>query len=271
MLYNVDNEKLQKQEAASALRGLFGSRLRLVAKGDPQAPRPAVSSACDRDSTELADQLAPWSTPHLRSRLLSEFGVITDPEVDGREQIMRRLLAAYAAQGPRQVRSPPGGSYTCVYYSALVVQIQCHAGTAVSVTLVDELTVCLRNLQWPTTTRERPKVQAERYFTLQVPNTKFTVEGGKKAKLNSAKLLKYADLWELILRVLRSVDAHYADIFTGVAVTMGFTDSPHIDTENIGELRTFCCCGLCAFAKYIRVMQVRSTLFPSEISAEGAV
>lgn len=67
-----------------------------------------------------------------------------------------------------------------------------------------------------------------------MPNTKFTVEGGKKARLNAVKLQKYAVLWELILHVLRSVDPHYADMFTGVAVTMGFTDSPHIDTENIG-------------------------------------
>ena len=101
--------------------------------------------------------------------------------------------------------------------------------------LVKELTACLRTLHWPTTTRERPKVQAQRYFTLQVPNTKFTVETGKKARLNAAKLEKYKVLWDLILRVLRSVDPVYADVFTGVAVTMGFTDSPHIDTENIGK------------------------------------
>ena len=100
----------------------------------------------------------------------------------------------------------------------------------------------------------------------QVPNTKFTVEGGKKARLNAAKLQRYSVLWELILRLVQDTDPDYAAIFTGrvalfcfccdvcdsyveelllikinsivdfvgVAVTMGFTDSPHIDTENIG-------------------------------------
>jgi len=49
-----------------------------------------------------------------------------------------------------------------------------------------------------------------------------------------AKLQRYSALWELINRVIDSVDPEYALIYTGVAVTKGFRDSPHIDTENIG-------------------------------------
>ncbi|CAN0147705.1 unnamed protein product, partial [Ectocarpus fasciculatus] len=210
------NEKLQKKVAAATLRTMFGARLRLVEKGAAPAT-PTVRSACDRDCTRLADQLEPWSTPCLRQRLESVFGVSSDPETVGREELMQMLLRAYEARGPRQV-----------------TLIRQHAGTRVDPSLVRELTACLRALHWPTTTRERPKVQAQRYFTLQVPNTKFTVENGKKARLNASKLEKYKLLWDLILRVLRSVDPGYADVFTGVAVTMGFTDSPHIDTENIG-------------------------------------
>jgi hypothetical protein len=209
----TDNEKLQKQEAARTLRNMFGYRLCLAEKR-VKTDHPPAASACDRDSTQLRDQLAPWSTPCLRTRLLEVFGQRVDPDRVGRAEILDLLLQQYASRGPRLIKQ--------------------HAGEPVAPALVAELTACLRDLAWPTTTRERPKVQAERYFTLQVPNTKFTVESGSKARLNAAKLQKYEVLWELINRTLRSVDPAFADIFTGVAVTMGFTDSPHIDTENIG-------------------------------------
>lgn len=107
-------------------------------------------------------------------------------------------------------------------------------GTPVDPALVAELTNTMRSLVWPTTTRERPKIQADRYFTLQRPGTKFTVETGAKAKLNAAKLVKYADLWTLIIRAMEERDAEFAHKWSGVAVTKGFIDSPHIDTENIG-------------------------------------
>ena len=84
------------------------------------------------------------------------------------------------------------------------------------------------------TPRERPTIQADKYITLQVPNTKFTVPTGAKAKLNAAKLEKYSELWELINIAIASVDTDFAAKFTGVAITNGFRDSPHIDTENIG-------------------------------------
>lgn len=100
--YNTDNEKLQKKVAAATLRTMFGARLRLVEKGAAPAT-PTVRSACDRDCTRLADQLEPWSTPCLRQRLESVFGVSSDPETVGREELMQMLLRAYEARGPRQV------------------------------------------------------------------------------------------------------------------------------------------------------------------------
>ena len=127
---------------------------------------------------------------------------------------MELLLQEYAKAGPRRI-----------------VQAQ---GKPVAPALITALTACLRTLAWPTTTRERPKVQAHRYFTLQRPDTKFTVETGAKAKLNAAKLEKYADIWALLNETLASVDKDFAEAYTGVAITYGFTDSPHIDTENIG-------------------------------------
>jgi len=61
------------------------------------------------------------------------------------------------------------------------------AGVPVDPALVSEITECLRKLAWPTTTRERPAVRAEKYFTLQRPMTRFTAEGGTKAKTNAGK------------------------------------------------------------------------------------
>jgi hypothetical protein len=128
---------------------------------------------------------------------------------------MKLLLQEYANDGPRTIVRARG------------VPLE-------DKTLVDQLTDCLRNLSWPTTTRERPKVQAFRYFTLQRPDTKFTVETGAKAKLNAAKLEKYAEIWELLNKAIAIADPEFAVAYTGVAVTNGFKDSPHIDTENIG-------------------------------------
>jgi hypothetical protein len=53
---------------------------------------------------------------------------------------------------------------------------------------VAALTASLRSLAWPTTTRERPAVRADKYFTLQRPMTRFTVEEGTKARLNAGKV-----------------------------------------------------------------------------------
>lgn len=134
---------------------------------------------------------------------------------------MDLLLKAYAESGPRTIRYAQG--------------------KPVDSALITELTSCLQTLAWPTTTRERPKVQAYRYFTLQRPDTKFTVETGAKAIINAAKLEKYADIWSLLNKTLASVYPDFAQIYTGVAITYGFIDSPHIDTENIGP---FCAISL---------------------------
>lgn len=208
------NEKLEKQQAISKIRNLFGARALVGDSTKENRTSARVESASDRDGDILRDQLAPWSTPQLRQRLFDVFGIDTNPEMIGRDSVLDLLLQQYALDGPRRV-----------------VQAQ---GKPVHPNLVTELTNCLRNLAWPTTTRERPKVQAFKYFTLQRPNTKFTAENGTKAKLNAAKLEKYAEVWNLLNQTLASVDPEYAESYTGVALTYGFKDSPHIDTENIG-------------------------------------
>lgn len=76
----------------------------MIAKGCQSRPAEVVAgSACDRDSSELADQLAPWSTPHLRRRLESLFGVIADPEAVKRDELLQLLIREYNARGPRVV------------------------------------------------------------------------------------------------------------------------------------------------------------------------
>ncbi|KAJ1436665.1 hypothetical protein B484DRAFT_393094 [Ochromonadaceae sp. CCMP2298] len=211
------NEKLEKVEASARLRALFGARVRLcslnlgaVTNNQDQAPK---ESACDRDSTLLSAQLAPWSTPHLRRRLAAEFGIQTDPDTVPREEMMAILLRQYDQAGLLHNR-----------------RLKTAQGVPLNAQLVRQIEQTLSTLAWPTSTRERPKVAADKYFTMNRPMTKFTSEMGAKNLKNEAKLQKYGVLWALINQAIQSVDPEFAQLYTGVAVTNGFTDSPHIDT-----------------------------------------
>ena len=175
--------------------------------------------ARDRDPTLLRSQLAPLSTPQLRARLEGAFGVPTDPATVGREEVLDRLVDAHAREGPRAIR---------------VV-----AGTPVSDAACDALLECLRATRWPVgAARERPKVDADGYFTLQRPSRegdrRFRVEGGQKQRRAAAKLRAHAQLWRLAEAAMREVNPAHWDAMTAVAFTRNFRGSPHIDTENVG-------------------------------------
>jgi hypothetical protein len=183
----------------------------------------ALAGRCEparaRDPTLLRSQLAPLSTPQLRARLEGAFGVPTDPATVGREEVLDRLVRAHAREGPRAVR---------------VV-----SGKPVSDAVCDALLECLRTTRWPVgPARERPKVDADGYFTLQRPSRegdrRFRVEGGQKQRRAAAKLRAHAELWRLAEVAMREVDPEHWDAMTAVAFTRGFRGSPHIDTENVG-------------------------------------
>jgi hypothetical protein len=58
--------------------------------------------------------------------------------------------------------------------------------------------------------------------------------GSARALIAKRKFEQHARLWTLAAAALRTVDADFADAFTGLAVTKGFRGSPHIDTTNTG-------------------------------------
>jgi hypothetical protein len=86
-------------------------------------------------------------------------------------------------------------------------------------------------IQWPKTTRERPKVAATGYIILQRP-----IPGAntKRSKREALKLNRYRGIWDKALEAIEQVDAEFASRFTALAVTMNFQGSPHIDTLNVG-------------------------------------
>jgi hypothetical protein len=55
---NLDNEKIEKQEASKTIRKLFGARALLIDKSKEKLDEAAKSdSACDRDGDVLRDQV----------------------------------------------------------------------------------------------------------------------------------------------------------------------------------------------------------------------
>lgn len=173
-------------------------------------------SACDRDATVLRSQLEPISTPQLCKRLERAFGITLDKDESeqayDREFVMTTLLECYSKHGPREVRRELG------------IPISGHRQVA----LLKEL----QAINWPRTTRERPKIKAEYYMILQKPGS------GKadsvRTKKETAKLMRYQKLFDLAVETLSDIDPSFAERFTALAVTKNFIGSPHIDTLNVG-------------------------------------
>jgi hypothetical protein len=206
------NRKL-KEPSRVALASILGPgvELRVTVSALPEeALSTCKLSAGDRDATQLRSQLEPISTPQLRKRLLRTFGVDCDGIYD-REDVMQRLLACYDAAPPRTVRH--------------------ERGIPVRQEMLDELLVELQSIQWPGTTRERPKISAEYYMILQRSQPD---QGSKRANREAAKLQRYQGLWSKAVKAITEVDCEFADRFTALAVTKNFCGSPHIDTLNVG-------------------------------------
>lgn len=173
-------------------------------------------SACDRDATLLQSQLEPLSTPQLVKRLERTFGVSLDKETEqayNRDYVMSSLLQSYERHGPREIRKEKG------------IPIPEHRLQALLAALNDEV-------NWPRTTRERPKIRAEHYMILQKPGS--GKEDSVRTKKETAKLMKYKKLFDLAVETLADVDPVFAQRFTALAVTHNFVGSPHIDTLNVG-------------------------------------
>ena len=222
------NKKLKADAEKTLNDALPGCEV--LVSSEPKAPKAAQS--CDladscagaRDARSLRAQLEPYSTPQLERRLEVTFG--RQPTTRGdRDATMRDLLAAYASEGV-------GDGLRCrdvVYASGA------HLREALAAELLEEL----RRTTWAAT-RERPRVNAADYLTLQRPRTKYyDADGnynatGQKALKNAAKLQKHRALWDLACAALEAADPAFAQTFTSLAVTHNFVGSPHIDTENVG-------------------------------------
>ena len=175
----------------------------------------AKLSACDRDAALLQSQLEPLSTPQLCKRLERTFGISLGKETDDahdRDFIMKTLLQCYEKHGPREIRKEQGIPVSPEQQAALLAELE--------------------SINWPRTTRERPKIRAEYYMILQKPGS------GKadsvRTKKETAKLTKHTRLFHLAVDTLAEVDPGFADRFTALAVTKNFVGSPHIDTLNVG-------------------------------------
>ena len=175
----------------------------------------AKLSACDRDAALLQSQLEPLSTPQLCKRLDRTFGISLGKETDhahNHDFIMKTLLQYYEKHGPREIRKEQGIPVSPEQQAALLAELEA--------------------INWPRTTRERPKIRAEYYMILQKPGS------GKadsvRTKKETAKLTKHKRLFDLAVDTLAEVDPGFADRFTALAVTKNFVGSPHIDTLNVG-------------------------------------
>jgi len=80
--------------------------------------------AADRDATFLRSQIAPHCTGVLRRRLALVFGDTTDPALEERDEVIERLLAHHATEGPRKVRKISGIPVSKRVCDALLVELK---------------------------------------------------------------------------------------------------------------------------------------------------
>lgn len=168
-----------------------------------------------RDATLLRSQLEPWPTAVLRERLVTCFGQ-DHRELDplGRAEIMPRLLEHYqSSERPRKT-----------------IRV---LGTPVREDLRTDLLVELRKWSEHHTVNMRPSINAQSYMILRSPK-EFGAKDSNKARLAAKKIEQNMRLWELAHAAISEVDAEFAGTFSALAVTKGFTGSPHIDKQNTG-------------------------------------
>ena len=171
----------------------------------------------------LEAQLTPWSTPILRERLRTLFGIHVAADI-GRKALMESLVAAYCeapiAQGEGFVLDP-----------ARVRREIAGEGVLISTEMYDHLLRVLRGTEWPNE-RARAKVEAQRYLVLERPPPEATGES-KGAKQAKRKREAFPELWNAVVALGESLDPTF--YFTGVAISSQFRGSPHMDGFDISH------------------------------------
>ena len=214
------------------------------------------SSAAVRDPILLRSQLEPLGTVALRKRLVCDFGhAPTSPSEVDRAGVMRDLLKAYFDEGMAYFLENNGANID-PDYDALIADrttLQLH-GAPVPQAKLDGLLEELK--KWTSYTglvnnnRERPSIHASNYMILRRPKSREELaskeesrnygdgNGDKKSRRairKAKKMERYRPLWELGISALREVDPVFADQkCTEIAITYGFSGSPHLDKQNCG-------------------------------------
>lgn len=187
-----------------------------------------------RDATLLRSQLEPWPTAVLRERLATVFGE-DHRELDpvGRAELMRRLLKHYhgADDETGDGDLPPRRRRRHT--------IRVH-GTPVRMDLCKELLSELQNWRAKHKVNTRPSIDAQSYMILRSPK-EFALkqDNSKRAQQAARKLEEHRDLWDLAHTAISETDPDFANNFSALAVTYGFTGSPHIDKQNTGPFYGF--------------------------------
>jgi len=207
----------------------------------------------------LRSQLEPWGTVNLRRRLVRDFGQEpTDPNEVDRAGVMARLLRCYENEGMLRLPNSSGDldDLNMGIGNRRTINVD---GTPVRTELLEELLVELRNWRGNgkrggcSRNRERPSINAEGYMILCAPNGNDDVlshpyaddnggrsngsdgaVGSRRDRRRAKKMEGNARLWELALTAMRETDPEFAARCSEVAVTYGFTGSPHIDRQNSG-------------------------------------
>ena len=226
------------------------------------------SSAAQRDPVLLRSQLEPLGTVALRKRLVCDFGrEPTDPAKIDRAGVMRDLLKAYFDEGlaffPEHKSNGNGdgnengnenGTATKGNLDSDIIDYDSLVANRKSFQLYgipapeDKLQALMTELQkWTAYTglvnknRERPSIDASNYMILRRPTEpKSDTEPSckpisRRALRKAQKRERYRPLWVAGINVLNAIDPVFAlHNCTEIAITHGFSGSPHRDKQNCG-------------------------------------
>lgn len=223
------------------------------------------SSAAQRNPILLRSQLEPLGTVALRKRLVCDFGKEpTDPAKVDRAVVMRNLLKAYYDEGlayfqESKLNSCNGDDksnatensifdYDTLVGNRKALQLY---GSPVPEEKLQTLRIELK--KWTAHTglvnknRERPSIHASNYMILRKPipisdaSISGSGDGGSIKPLSRRALRKiqkrerYRSLWEAGIDALTCIDPAFAEHnCTEIAITHGFSGSPHRDKQNCG-------------------------------------
>ncbi|KAL3924064.1 MAG: hypothetical protein SGILL_001268, partial [Bacillariaceae sp.] len=211
------------------------------------------ASAAERNPTLLRSQLEPWGTVRLRRRLVQDFGLPPSDSITvDRSMVMQSLLECYLGEGLLEIPSNENMSESTDLNLGIgrrrVVHLQ---GSPVCETLLNNLLKELRSWRGDkhrggsSSHRERPSIKAKCYMIMRAPDANDrklegqvpppdTAKLSRRAQRTAKKMERNGKLWELAIEAMRDVDPAFASRCTEIAVTYGFTGSPHIDKQNCG-------------------------------------